>query len=222
MYWIDQNRLAQHYNSLVVASGQMLDIVLNDSTTLLLPENPPASFSVSDRSVVFVSLFFYLSRACLVGTQRNSSSFGSCFICPPNTRSVSGLTCEPCQMINTSSRCFPAAIEEIDVENLASYTQAYSYPESSDLTEYDDLLLSNMFQLSTKNLHCLLLSPIIWSIISCLICIMLVQVFFHCLKRKMTPKFVLHFFSRGNRIKAGQIYAGVFLDLPGCLEFRLR
>ena len=203
--------MPQRYNSIVVESGRMLGIELNDSTTLILPKNPPASFSTVGKFSYFSSHFFYQVQDCLMGTQRNSSSFGPCFICPPSMKSVSGLTCESCRTMSTSTRCFLAAIEEIDMENLPSHNQAYPYPESSDSTEYDDLLLSNVFQLSTKSLHCLLLSPVFWAIIGCFICIILVKIFFYCLKGKMAPTFLLAFFARLHRISAGQIYARIFL-----------
>ena len=173
-------------NLLLANSGAM--VVLRDGlAALMIGNNPPGLFSAFNGYYPGTDIFHTQSKTCPIGTHRNSSSWGPCFICPPNMKSVTGLTCEPCETTNTS-RCFLAAIEEIEMENLTSHTQAYPYPESSDSTEYDDLLLSNMFQLSTDNVHCLLLSPVLWAMIGCLICMILVQVLFFCLKRKMALK----------------------------------
>ena len=183
------------------------------SSAFILSTSPPGKFSGLPSRYLSTDIFISTSQPCPMGTHRNTTSWGPCLICPPNMKSGSGMTCEPCPTTNKSTRCFRAAIEEIEMENLTSHTQAYRYPESSDSTEYDDLLLSNIFQLSTVNVRCLLLSPVFWAIIGCLIGLLLVQVFCCCLKRKMAPLLLLDFFSRSNRLKTGQIYARVFLGI---------
>jgi hypothetical protein len=183
------------------------------SSAFILSTSPPGKFSGLPSRYLSTDIFISTSQPCPMGTQRDTTSWGPCLICPPNMKSGSGMTCEPCSTTNKSTRCFRAAIEEIEMENLTSHTQAYRYPESSDFTEYDDLLLSNIFQLSTVNVRCLLLSPVFWAIIGCLIGLLLVQVFCCCLKRKMAPLLLLDFFSRSNRLKTGQIYARVFLGI---------
>ena len=149
----------------------MIGLILNASapTALLMTASPSGQSSGSMNRYLDRGIFISTFESCPLRTQRNSSSWGPCFICPENAKSASVLTCEPCLITNTSW-CFRAAIEEIEMGNLTSHVQAYPYPESSDSTEYDDLLLSNMFQLSTENLYCLLLSPIFWAMIGCLIC----------------------------------------------------
>ena len=181
-------------------------------TVTIFSVSPPGQFSGSVRRYLDTDIYLSQSKPCPLGTQRNTSSYAPCLICPMNTKSVAGQTCEPCVTTNTSW-CFRAAIEEIDMDNFTSHTQAYPYPESSDSTEYDDLLFSNMFQFPTNHLQCLLVSPIFWAIVCCMICIIPLKVLFYCLKWKRTPKFLVKFFSGEDRIKAGQIYARVFLGI---------
>lgn len=66
--------------------------------------------------------------------------------------------------MNTSTRSFLAAVEEMNMENLLILNQVYPYPQSFNSTEYDHLLLSNVFQL---------LSSVFWPIIVSFICIIL-------------------------------------------------
>lgn len=199
------------FSNLLLANSGAMVVVQDGLAALIIHSNPPGFFSELNGFYPDTDIFHTQPKRCLTGTHRNSSSWGPCFICPPNMKSALGLTCDPC-VTTQMSRCFLAAIEEIELGNLTSHTQAYPYPESSGSTEYDDLLLSNMFQLSTDNARCLLLSPVFWAIISCLVCMILVQVVFFCVKRNMAPKFLLNVFSRENLINTENIYARVFLS----------
>jgi hypothetical protein len=43
--------------------------------------------------------------------------------------------------------------------------QEQYYPESPESTVFDDILMQNMFSLSTKSIHCLVVSPMTWVLV---------------------------------------------------------
>ncbi|CAF1135950.1 unnamed protein product [Rotaria sordida] len=47
---------------------------------------------------------------------------------------------------------------------LTSISQAYAYPRSPEMDVFEDILLNNMFSLGSTD-HCLVVSPIFWTLI---------------------------------------------------------
>lgn len=69
----------------------------------------------------------------------------------------------------TSSFCPLASITDINQSSIQSISQAYAYPSSPSTTSFDDILMQNTFNLQTKPLRCLYISPFFWALITLII-----------------------------------------------------
>ena len=88
--------------------------------------------------------------------------------------------CVPCA---PDSYCPLAAVGEVDLSKYAPASQAHPYPISPASTNFDDIIITNAFQLSTSNRSCLLVSPIFWTLLVLAIaCLILIIMF--CLHRR--------------------------------------
>ncbi|CAF3979299.1 unnamed protein product [Adineta steineri] len=146
-----------------VAWKSHLGLVFDVGVALLLSTSSPGYYSaeIDDNSSV---MDVYMSVPCIPGTARNTTSSGPCFICPPNTKSNGslGIECETCTT-NDSYLCLRGALVEIPLINIASYDQAFPYPNSPDLVSFDDILLQNIFSFVTTSPSCLIESPLFWA-----------------------------------------------------------
>ena len=57
--------------------------------------------------------------------------------------------------------CSLAAVAEVPISYLDKIIQATTFPDSSDLAGFEDILLFNMFSLNLKE-HCLATTPLLW------------------------------------------------------------
>ncbi|CAF1322465.1 unnamed protein product [Adineta ricciae] len=123
-------------------------------------------------------VFYFEPRLCIGGTYKNQSSLGPCQICPSGTRnsgtSVNAVhQCMPCLTNSSNSFCPLAALVDVDLTNVPSYSQVVAYPETVDASNIEDLLIKNVFQIGTDK-HCLLISPLLWTIIIGSLCLLFV------------------------------------------------
>ena len=116
----------------------------------------------------------YKSEPCMPGTHNPSKSFGPCTLCPMNWKNNgnSGINCEKCSLTNQSI-CLPGSINDIDITEITNSDQAYSYPVSPESTQFEDLLLQNIFKLPLKTKECLFILPVFWACLIIIICFLL-------------------------------------------------
>ncbi|CAM4744903.1 unnamed protein product [Rotaria magnacalcarata] len=167
----DSQELPHRIVSLVTWYSNGIGLVLDAASVLLIPASPPGYCSASIKK--YEDIEIYKPKLCIPGTRQISSSFGPCMICPPGYKNngSAGELCVKCKT-NDTFWCFGAAINEIDMKNMTSYNQANPYPESPHTTEFEDILLQNIFQFSTLNLHCLRISPMFWTSVGICCCIL--------------------------------------------------
>lgn len=165
--------------NLVTWNSHSIGLVIDVPSVLLIPASPPGYSST--QITIYDEIAIYKPHPCIPGTQQISRGFGPCMICPPGFKNNGsfGEMCVKCTA-NDTSWCFGAAINEIDMTNMTNYDQANPYPESPHTTEFEDILLQNIFKISTTNLHCLLISPLFWTCIA-IGCCTLIFIIIKCL-----------------------------------------
>jgi hypothetical protein len=163
----------------IVSWNSHLGLVLDAGVALLLSTSLPGYCSAQIDDNLF-DMGVYISVPCIPGTARNTTSFGPCFLCPPNTKNngTSGIECETCT-INDSLLCLRGSLVELPLVNVTSYNQAIPYPNSPDLVVFDDILLENVFRFVTKSPQCLAISPLFWA--SLAICMGLIIIIIMCI-----------------------------------------
>ncbi len=90
-------------------------------------------------------------------------------ICPSQTKNPGGQRCSECQSCADNSFCPLGSVGDASLDQYPSYIQTYVFPDSPDMNNYDDLLIQNVFTLNSSN-GCLVKSPLLWTIISILLC----------------------------------------------------
>ena len=79
----------------------------------------------------------------------------------PNTTNTD---CEPC---GSDSYCPLAAVGDVPQDPyIVRISHALMYPENPDSDAYDDILVQNMFRLHTDSVRCLLVSPLLWALVT--------------------------------------------------------
>lgn len=196
-------------------------ILLGSSTrydwdvTMMLP--PSLSGYYSARPSTYANhTVIYRTVPCLAGTSRNTTSFGPCFLCPPNMKNNGSRTnCYPC--LPNDVFCVRSMVIPLEESPfLSSFDQANSYPESIDTTEFDDILLRNIFQLNISSLHCLVISPLFWLflVLTCgLIIFILMNILKYCSKRNKSRMILKKAFQKLDLIGEGQLWLGGLASL---------
>lgn len=182
---------------------------------VILPPSRPGYYSA--RSSTYTNhAVIYRTAPCIPGTSRNTTSFGPCFLCPTNTKNNgSKTTCYPClpsDVFCTRSMAVPLD----DSPFLSSFDQANPYPESTDSTEFDDILLQNMFKLNISSLHCLAISPLFWVFLTLtcgLIIFIIMNILKYCSKRKKSRMILKKAFQQLDLIGEGQLWLGGLASL---------
>jgi hypothetical protein len=169
----------------ITTTGNMA-ILTGDANYLIIPVASAgyASNWVDTTARVFV--FYFQPETCIGGTYKNNSGLGPCQICPPHTRNPGTLAyavlqCIPCSN-TTNSFCPLASLMDIDLSTVSTYSQVLAYPETADTTNIEDLLVENMFQISS-NQHCLIISPLLWTLVVsgvCILILIIMMVIKHC------------------------------------------
>ena len=164
-----------------ITAGGNMAILTNSADILVVPVTPAGMtatwFNTTDR--VFV--FYYEQNFCIGGTYKNRTSLGSCQICPPRTINpgnlgIPMLQCLPCANSSTTPLCPLASLSEVERAKVESYSQATAYPESADTTDIEDILIKNVFQLETGDRRCLVISPLLWTLVVSGLCLLVLLV----------------------------------------------
>ena len=166
LYWPGATKLLIRQ---LVSVGNNLILLLDESFLLYIPSAPfgLCSVMVSHRYGIYINIFE--ARTCVGGSHKNKSSPGPCTPCPTQTKSVSinddkNMTvpmsmCIPCEL---SSFCPLGASGDVNLSDVASYSQTFVYPTGGATDSYDDLLLENFFSFGVTSAHCLVVSPLFW------------------------------------------------------------
>jgi hypothetical protein len=108
-------------------------------------------------------------QMCVGGSYKPKSSPGPCTPCPTQTKSalissknngtLLELDCIPCQ---PNSFCPLGASGDVNLSDISSYTQTFTYPSEGAIDNYDDLILQNFFTLDFTSAHCIVVAPLFW------------------------------------------------------------
>jgi hypothetical protein len=102
------------------------------------------------------------STPCWPGMYKEEENIIPCKVCPPNTKSQANSTiCYPC---NQTSFCPLASVDESNITGMIDIHEKTNYPQSPDSTQFEDILLTNMFSIKTSS-RCILISPLFWTLI---------------------------------------------------------
>ncbi|CAF1141116.1 unnamed protein product [Rotaria sordida] len=156
----------------IISSSRGL-LILTDQRNALLLLSSPAGFHpvLYDNIDALISVSFY--EFCPAGTFKNNSGIGPCTVCPPQTKNPGDQPCIECTPCLPTSFCPMASVDDT-VTNVSypSYTQTFSYPDTPDTDNYDDLLIQNMFSVG-KTTRCLIISPMFWTLLVIGICLLI-------------------------------------------------
>ena len=158
-----------------IANNLML--LFEESSIFYIPSAPFGLCSVMVNTDTFTYNNVFEARTCVGGSYKNKSSPGPCTPCPAQTKSVlvkddkpvtAPMTmCIPCER---GSFCPLGASGDVNLSDVASYTQTFVYPNGGPTDNYDDLLLQNFFTFGVTSAHCLIVSPIFWLLLIFVLC----------------------------------------------------
>ena len=200
-----------------ITAGGNMAILTGAADILIVPISPAGYVSTWVETLERVFVFYYQTKLCIGGTYKNRSSLGSCQICPPQTRNPGTccqpiLECIPCSNISSTSLCPLAALADLDSASVPSYSQAVAYPETAETTNIEDILIKNMFQLSSER-RCLVISPLLWTLVVSGVCLLVLAMmlvvkvggFQRCNRYR---KKVKNIFKHTDIIGEGEMWAG--------------
>jgi len=139
-------------------SGNIAILDLSGDAAIILSAEPGTYATTNQPSI------FSIAVPCIPGTYRDYAGIELCTPCPNGTAGTSSnINCTTC----TSSDVFCpyGAVAEVPYTAFDPIVQEQYYPESPESTVFDDILMQNMFSLSTQSLHCLVVSPITWVLV---------------------------------------------------------
>jgi hypothetical protein len=151
--------------SLVITQNNTVAMLDSDGDYYILLPSPAGSFSDSSSGTSSSS-----SSLCIGGTFAPKMNIFPCSLCPSGTTTgglIGQSACVPC---NGNAFCpLGSAFGNISLSSsiLANNNQASAYPLSPQSIRFDNILIQNMFTIRTASTpHCLLVSPLFWTIIA--------------------------------------------------------
>jgi hypothetical protein len=148
----------------IISTPESLAVLDVEGDVILILAQPPGYYAATDATnSPFASSMPVVSfpAICIGGTYKSDTGVHPCILCSNGTRNSAvapGISCINCSSI---SFCPLGAVYEINSTLLSSLSQAYAYPRSPDMDEFEGILFSNMFSLGSTG-HCLAVSPIFW------------------------------------------------------------
>jgi hypothetical protein len=159
----------------MVSTPESLAILDTDGGVIIILAEPPGYYASTDTTnspIAAAMPVISYSATCIAGTYKSDTGVHPCILCPSGSRNpgnIAGISCIAC---SPSSFCPLGAVDEIDSTLLTSLSQAYAYPRSPDMVVFEEILLNNMFSLGSTP-HCVLVSPIFWTIMLLCLCLFL-------------------------------------------------
>ncbi|CAF4043688.1 unnamed protein product [Rotaria magnacalcarata] len=148
----------------ILSWSKNLFILEDNRQALLIPSQPAGYFSSLNTNKTLQVLAFE-SVPCIAGTYKNTSDFGPCTVCPPQTKNVGNQPCSQCESCAPTSFCPSAAVGDVSLHTYPSYIQAFSYPNKPYMNNYDDLLVHNIFTIGYSR-RCIIMSALFWTTIA--------------------------------------------------------
>jgi hypothetical protein len=145
---------------------------------------------------------------CWPGMYKKEDNILPCKICPPKTKSRENSTaCTPC---NQSSFCPLASAGESHIDNMTDKHEQTNYPRSPDSTQFEDILLRNMFSIVGTS-RCILISPLFWTLVVISIgflVLLIIQILKFFPKIHQHRKVVKNIFRQADFIGQGEFWIG--------------
>jgi hypothetical protein len=149
--------------SIVVTQNGIAAMLDSDGNYYILLPLPPGSFPDSSTGTSSSSL------SCIAGTFKSQLDIFSCSLCPLGT-TTAGLigqsSCVPCE--NDTFCPLGSAFGDFNMSSslLTNVNQVRAYPVSPQSVRFDNILIANMFEIhGSSSSHCLLVSPLFWTIL---------------------------------------------------------
>ena len=209
------NFIEPPYGILTMAAHKSNIAFVVEAGGFLLLSSSPSGYCSSqiDNNIFYVGN--YTSLPCPPGTARNTHSFGPCFICPSNTKNNGsfGSGCQLCSH-NSSHLCLRGTKNEIDLHRVSNFDRPDFYPVSPEVTEFDDVLLENVFMFSIASGHCLTVSPLLWVALMVGCSLIIITGIFWCdQKRESRYVIIKLIFIRFDLIGGGKLWFGGIISL---------
>ncbi|CAF3978164.1 unnamed protein product [Adineta steineri] len=160
-------------------------ILLRNGDIVYIPSAAPGFCSMELGSINFSNLYVLQPKPCVSGSYKDVSGPGPCTICPPGTKNSGYYPSIECQPCNTSAFCPLGASDDVNLTDFSSYIQTFSYPDTPIIDNYDDLLLLNFFP-TNKNIGCLIYTPVFWTAVATILCLMTWLIMFLIKRRHIT------------------------------------
>lgn len=148
----------------MISTPTSLAILNIDSEILLILSALPGYFSstslYASDSIVIVSQ----AMICMAGTYKIENSIFPCSLCPSGTKNPGDFASISCINCSSDSFCPMGSVNDINKSFLLPRSHSHVHPRSAEVTEFDEILLQNMFSTSSGN-QCILISPLFWVLI---------------------------------------------------------
>jgi hypothetical protein len=125
-----------------------------------------------------------------------------------NETIVISFECIPC---SNGSFCPLASVNDVNITLYQSINAAYPYPESPPSTNFDDIIITNTFQLSSGNHRCLVVSPIFWTLLVLAIVgivLIVMGILYWIPSGRGHFKWLTHIFRRADIVGEGELWVG--------------
>ncbi|UJR19701.1 hypothetical protein I4U23_022835 [Adineta vaga] len=171
-------RIRTHSNSLLIQ--------LRNADIVYIPSADAGFCSMKLVSINSLNLYVFQPRPCVSGSYKNTSGPGPCTICPPHTKNPGNYPSIRCQSCTSTAFCPLGASDDVNITVFKSYIQTFSYPDAPTIDNYDDLLLLNFFPTNMK-VGCLIYTPLFWTLIATILCLIMWSVMFFMKRRESGP-----------------------------------
>jgi hypothetical protein len=152
-------------------AGSVIFMDSNGQVYIILPSSSGYYTQTNVGNTLGPGIYFSSSALCSDGTFSNGFTggkylFDTCQPCPQGTfrSTATNITggCVPC---NTALYFCPfGAVAEVPLSYIDQISQAVAFPQSPDLTGFEDILLLNMFNTNFQT-NCLVTTPFFWTLI---------------------------------------------------------
>ena len=154
-----QPQLSPSFIRLVASFGNIA-IFDDQGTSFVILSSPPGTYATT-----FTSGSFSIKAPCFPGTYSDQYGLQLCTPCPNGTYSSGGtINCSKCDM-NNITYCPYGAVAPITYSDIDNILTSQAYPDSPEGVIFDDLLIENMFTLSSQSSHCTIVSPLLWVLV---------------------------------------------------------
>ena len=147
-----------------ISTPTSLAVLDTDGGVIIILAESPGYYASTDTTYSPIAAAMPVvshSTTCIAGTYKSDTGVHPCTLCPSGTRNPGGPAAISCTNCSSTSFCPAGAVYEIDSTLLISLSQTYAYPRTPEMDVFEDILLNNMFSLSSTP-HCVVVSPIFW------------------------------------------------------------